>query len=55
VVGDALYGTTSALIGRVALHAARLKVEGVGPLVDVEAPLPADLAQALNAARRTPR
>lgn len=48
VVGDTLYGTSSPLIARVALHAARLRIEGVGALVDVTAPLPSDLEQALS-------
>jgi 23S rRNA pseudouridine1911/1915/1917 synthase len=47
VVGDTLYGQASDFIGRVALHATRLRIEGVGELVDVTAPLPADFEAAL--------
>ena len=52
VLGDAVYGVESKAIGRQALHAARLAFPSpVGIRVEVEAPLPADLAAALQALR----
>ncbi len=50
VLGDSVYGVASPVIGRQALHAARLAFPSpaAGPVV-VEAPLPADLAAALAA------
>jgi len=51
VLGDAVYGAGSPAIGRQALHAARLAFPrpSDGRRVEVEAPLPADLAAALRA------
>ena len=52
VLGDALYGTASPLIARQALHAARLAFPSPeGIRVEVEAPVPADLAAAIQALR----
>jgi 23S rRNA pseudouridine1911/1915/1917 synthase len=52
VLGDAVYGVPSPAIGRQALHAARLAFTSpAGIRVEVEAPLPADLAAALAALR----
>ena len=56
VLGDALYGPREArahpaalALGRQALHAVRLALTGVGPAgrLEVEAPVPGDLARAL--------
>lgn len=59
LVGDPLYGTPEAQrhgFGRTALHALRLRLEGVAEApVEVEAPLPADFRAALGAARGTSR
>lgn len=56
VAGDATYGRPHPLgdaLGRVALHAARLRIDGVAPTpVEVEAPLPADFAALLERLRR---
>ncbi|MEW6435148.1 MAG: RluA family pseudouridine synthase [Myxococcota bacterium] len=56
VAGDSTYGQPHALgdaLGRVALHAARLRIEGVAVApVDVEASLPADFAALLDRLRR---
>jgi 23S rRNA pseudouridine1911/1915/1917 synthase len=51
VLGDATYGTPSPVVGRQALHAWRLAFPdpATGGLVEVEAPLPADLRAALEA------
>lgn len=56
VAGDPTYGQPHPLgdaLGRVALHAARLRIEGVTTApIDVEAPLPADFAAVLERLRR---
>lgn len=57
LLGDWLYGTAAAKaagFGRIALHAARLRVEGLGarPLT-AEAPLPDDFARAVDRLRAT--
>jgi 23S rRNA pseudouridine1911/1915/1917 synthase len=46
IVGDAVYGVIDARIARVALHAWRLRLAHpvTGEPIDIEAPLPADLA-----------
>jgi 23S rRNA pseudouridine1911/1915/1917 synthase len=50
VIGDLVYGLRSDLIPRQALHAARLAFPSpAGGRVDVQAPLPGDLAAALAA------
>jgi 23S rRNA pseudouridine1911/1915/1917 synthase len=50
VLGDLVYGVASPVIGRQALHAVRLAFPSpAGGRVEVEAPLPADLARALAA------
>jgi 23S rRNA pseudouridine1911/1915/1917 synthase len=53
IVGDALYGKPSALVGRQFLHAHRLAFRhpGDGRAVEFESSLPADLAEALRLAR----
>jgi 23S rRNA pseudouridine1911/1915/1917 synthase len=54
IVGDALYGRRSAIIGRQFLHAARLgfAMPLGGREVEFESPLPADLSAALAALRQ---
>jgi 23S rRNA pseudouridine1911/1915/1917 synthase len=58
VAGDAVYGRphpTLDALGRFALHAARLKIDGVAPeAIDVEAPLPDDFAALLARLRQQP-
>jgi 23S rRNA pseudouridine1911/1915/1917 synthase len=51
VLGDAVYGVPSEVIGRQALHAARLAFPrpSDGARVEARAPLPEDLAAALAA------
>lgn len=53
IVGDALYGKPSDLIGRQFLHAYRLAFRhpADGRAIELESPLPADLEQALRRAR----
>jgi 23S rRNA-/tRNA-specific pseudouridylate synthase len=52
VLGDAVYGVASPLIGRQALHAERLAFPSPeGREVDVHAPVPADLAEAIEGLR----
>jgi 23S rRNA pseudouridine1911/1915/1917 synthase len=54
VIGDAVYGKRSELVGRQFLHAARLAFDlpSSGRLAEFESPLPPDLAAALAGARR---
>jgi 23S rRNA pseudouridine1911/1915/1917 synthase len=53
LLGDPVYGQgPSPLLARVALHAVRLGVAGPGSPVEAHAPIPDDLAQALQALRR---
>lgn len=53
LLGDEVYGVRDARtrLGRPALHAARLTIEGVGPRVETTAPLPEDFELALRALR----
>ncbi len=53
IVGDALYGKPSGLVGRQFLHAYRLAFEHPrnGRRMEFEAPLPEDLTEALRTAR----
>jgi 23S rRNA pseudouridine1911/1915/1917 synthase len=53
VLGDRLYGTPSPLIGRQALHAARLgfRVPSTDEWREFEAPIPADMRDAIAALR----
>jgi len=52
VLGDAVYGVASPLIGRQALHAERLAFPSPeGREVDVHAPVPEDLAEAIEGLR----
>lgn len=55
ILGDAVYGTASPMLGRQALHAWRLGFPrpSDGARVDVEAPVPGDLLAAVKAMART--
>jgi 23S rRNA pseudouridine1911/1915/1917 synthase len=55
ILGDAVYGTPSSAIGRQALHAWKLRFPrpSDGATVAVEAPVPGDLAAAVEATART--
>jgi len=48
VLGDAVYGEPSKLIGRQALHAKRIAFEYDGVLVSYECPVPADMQQLID-------
>jgi len=54
IIGDVLYGRPSPVIGRQALHALRLRFRSptTGADISVEAPLPTDLAAAIDQLRK---
>jgi 23S rRNA pseudouridine1911/1915/1917 synthase len=55
VLGDATYGRASSFLARQALHAFKMRVPhpSTGSVLAFEAPLPADMAHALDALRET--
>ncbi len=56
VVGDSVYGVTVDWLGRQFVHSWKLgfRLPGSGQYLELEAPLPADLAEALETASRLP-